>query len=378
MDRVEEQRDRIIIDLTVQGGRNSGAAFMISNEMNNGVSVHRSINLRTLTELLRRWDVTSLSRQKGRESVLFFEQIRRQRIVFVSVQQGASNRYRIALYPASKLNLDTLYKEGEAAYASGRREEAIRYWEFVLSEYGLHREALVRMAGVHFDAGRYAEAEERYGKIIDLDERNWQFPEARVRFALARDLQGKELSKKHQMCLDDYIRYGKGQYMHEARQLLKQAKKPVAMKPLTSSVSRSVLRKLARSKHAVVYFWSPEVRRHWDELSQLFAFSLAHRDVDFYVVAVDDGNRLRSHEAALSKLYAPYWPDERQLANNEGNVVFLVDEEGFLPRELLPADKRSNWSNTKTLFLEKKMVARFQEGAFNWKQLQLSRIWNMR
>ncbi len=371
VDKIVEEQARIVIELQIRGSR-SGNALIFADKINNAVGIDPGVDVAAMAGALRQHRIASLFRESGSQSTLFIERYGRLRVAFVSINYlGQAGRYRLAIYLENMLQLDTLFDHGEGFYAIGKEAEGIRHWEFILTRYGLHRKALYRLAEIYFARGDFERAEDIYEKTIDLDERDWTYPEARLYYARAKDQQGEILGRKHQMCLEDYIRFDKVDAVHEARMLLIQAKKPVAIQPIVIEEVRALSREIERTGPAVVYFWSPACSSCWRDLDQLFSFSIENRDISFYIVAIDDGNELKHLEWRMGKKYAPFWP-----LKGSSNVEFYVDELGYLSEAISPDDGLNLDVLPVALFMQKQTVVRHQAGEIFWDRLRTEHIWN--
>ena len=143
------------------------------------------------------------------------------------------------------------------------------------------------------------------------------------------------------------------------------------MEAVTMRSARRLKQKVDRERRVVVHFWNPEVEGSWQDLKKLFAFSVKHRDIFFYFVAVDDGNRLSVHERMLSKQVAPF-------QSNRGveNVTFLVDEHAYLQQLIYPSKNRPPVAVSQTAYLQKETVVRYDVDAVGAAGLNPQLIWN--
>ncbi|MEM8485941.1 MAG: hypothetical protein AAF564_10355 [Bacteroidota bacterium] len=361
----------VVVDLVVKrppGGQQH--VFTVSG-LYNALTIAPGVSITKLSQQLGYWGIKTQFRNGARGATLFFEQYGRGTIAFVDSQPRSSGtRYQLHLYLEQDLDLDDFYGRGVQLLAAGKEAEALHHWHFVLSRYGLHRETVYELAEYHFARGNFERAEELYEITIDLDERTWVYPEARIRYAIAGDKLPQGLSTKHGMCLADYVRYGKGAQVLKAEQLLMQVRNPVKMDPVTPMTNRSILRKIQRGRQVIVHFWSPESDDGWTSLGKLFAFSVRHREIPIYVVATRDGNQLRMHERRLTKQYAPFWPLE-----GTGNVQFLYDEVGLLQQTLFGEGSGATRA-IDTLFLERGAVLRHETRVEDWEVIGRLLRWN--
>ena len=370
---VAENRDHVVVELQARQGVSRRAQILTPSEAYNGLKLNGRVDVANLVLQFRQHDIqVTFERERSDVVNLLFEGRRQQRIGFATARMGRSiDRLYVTLYFDRGLDYDAMYERAETLYASGMESEAMRHWEYILSRYGVHRQSLHRVANLHLEAGRSSEAEPMFGKVIDLDERNWHYPEARIRFAIARDKQQLPLRIKHQMCLEDYIRYDKGQQLGEARRLLIQSKQPATMLPVTVKSARSLNQRLDRSRRSIVHFWNPESASSWEDLNKLFTLSVRHRDIMFYFIAVNDGNRKSDHEWALSKQFAPY-----QSLRGAPNVQFLLDEQSYVLQLLYSNQVIPVIATSQTLYLQKKTVVRHEKDMVSEVSLNPALIWN--
>ena len=373
VESVAEKRDHVVVELKVRSEGSRHRHVFASSQAYNGLKINGQVDIADLVLQFRQHNIEVTFEREGANVVnLLFEGRRQQRIGFVTASAARSaDRFYVTLYFDRGIDYDAMYERGETLHASGMQAEAIRHWEYILSRYGVHRQSLHRIANMHFEAGRFAEAEPMLGKVIDLDERNWHYPEARIKFAIARDKQQLPLHIKHQMCLEDYIRYDKGQQLGEARRLLVQAKQPAPMLPVTTKSARGLKQKLDRSRRSVVHFWNPESSSTWEELTKLFTLSVRHRDIMFYFVAVNDGNRKAEHEWALSKQFASY-----QSMRGAPNVQFFLDEQSYMLQLLFSDQTLPIIATSQTVYLQKKTIVRHEKDMINEASLNPALIWN--
>lgn len=358
----------VVVDLVVAGESQSPLPLFAVSDVYNALTVAPGVSMSQLGLQLQQWGIKTQFRNEASGMTLFFETFERGPVAFVySEEIRRASRYKVHLYLEGGLNLDELYTRGEAFFDAGEEAEALRHWHFIRSRYGLHRQTVYRLADYHFVRRDYEHAEELYEIIIDLDERDWEYPEARIRFALA----GKELSgglqSKHGMCLGDYVRHGKGEQVLLAERLLKQVRNPVTLQAITTMGNRALLRKVQRGDRVIVQFWSPEDEEAWLHLEQLFAFAVRHRDIPVYLVATEDGNQLRAHERRLTEKYVPFWP-----LSGRGNVHFLYDETDLLQQAFFD----SAVAGTHILFFARGAVLQHAQREIGWAALTPSLIWN--
>lgn len=370
---LEEYDNHVVLDLVVRGESGARSSLIYSGTSNNVIAFAASIDVRDVLSQLRSHNFAVAHEQGGNERELVLHEWNKRTVAFASVQRrGVVNRYQIYLYFEDLLDWDALYDAGVALENAGHLVEAIRYWEFILSRYGIHRKALHRMAEIHYVEGEYETAEAMYEATIDLDERTWHYPEARIRYALARDLREEPLTARHRTCLKDYIRFGKGKQHVEALRLLTQVERPIHMDVLTSHSAGAAKKQIEKSEKALIYFWSPATEQSWPALDPLFAFAVRDRDVNIFVVAVNGHEQLQKHEWRLTKQFVPYWP-----AKSDCNVHFLLDNRGYLRQALLPSEMVGQIQWPTVLFMDKKSIVRFEDGVIAWAQIQsdLTSVW---
>lgn len=365
---IEKHAGYVVVDLVVAGETQPRQTIFTVSDVYNALTVASSVSISKLGLQLQQWGIKTQFRNEAAGATLFFEAFERGPIAFVYGRRTRrTSRYQLHLYLEAQLNLDDLYTRGEAFFEAGQEAEALRHWHFILSRYRLHRKTVYRLADYHFARGDFKQAEELYEIIIDLDERHWEYPEARVQFALAADKLPGGMQSKHGMCLGDYVRYGKGEQVLLAERLLRQVDNPVEMQAVTSMEKRALLRKVLRGNRVIVQFWSPEDEDAWRYLEQLFAFSVRYRDIPIYLVATEDGNKLRQHERRLTEKYAPFWP-----LSGRGNVHFWYDETHLLQQELFG----STVKGTHTLFLARGAVLQHAQREVSWGEVDPLQVWN--
>jgi hypothetical protein len=164
-----------------------------------------------------------------------------------------------------------------------------------------------------------------FEKVIDLDQRDWKYPEARIEFARAQNRLALPLGNRHIVALEEYIRYRRGEALQEARNLLAEARHPITVRRFNRETADQLNQVIHDNGRAVITFLPELCDACPEHLAGLFTFASRNPRIDFYVVAIDRRTEPELVQRDLNKWQAPYW----QIIS-ESSILFYHDRDRLL------------------------------------------------
>lgn len=373
VDRIEEREGIIFVDVSLSG-RIVYGSLLREAEHHRALLIAGKIDFAETTKRLGNKGLDAQFKTVDGGTELFIKSaLGKPTALVMCNRQGQSSRYRIILFEADRLHLDDVAVHAAKSKKAGNIAGAVRSWQFILQQYKLHLEANYELAQYYFEEGNYRKAGPLFERVMDLDQRDWKYPEARLGFALVQHRLDMPLGHKEIMCLEEYLRHPGGADPRMAEQLLGEARNPVVTKRLSRALALQLKKALKDKARAIVTFVPancPPCRQH---LEDMFVFASRNQRVDYYILLMDDQ---RDRDAINREINS--WFAIHKRKNQQTAIHFYDDPNGQLPALFWENEDISKDTLPRTIFLKDGTVIRSDARLTAWNRLSTELIWSSR
>ncbi len=373
VDRIEDKEGVVIADVTLSGRIVYGPllseadhhrALLIAGEIDFGETTRR---------LAGKGVDVQFKTVRGSTELFIKAALGKPTAFVVCKRMGQTSRYRILLFKQERLNLEEVATYASESKKEGDTASAVRAWQFLLQQYKLHLPANYGLAQYYFKEGDYRKAAELFERVLDLDQRNWKYPEARLGFALVQQRLDLPLGPKHVMCLEEYLRHPGSADPRMAEQLLGEVRDPVVTKRLSKETAIQLKKILNDKARAIITFVPADCSSCQRHLDELFIFASRNQRVDYYVVFMHH----EKSRIALNKEINSWFAIHKR-NNRHSSIQFFDDPSGHLPALYWANEDISNDRLPRTLFLKEGTVVRSDVRLTAWDRLSTELIWSSR
>lgn len=373
VDRIEDKEGLVIADVTLSG-RIVYGPLLSEADHHRALLIAGEVDFAETTRRLASKGLDVQFKTVNGSTELFIKAALGKATAFVVCKRmGQTSRYRILIFKQDWLNLEDVATYASESKKEGDTASAVRSWQFILQQYKLHLAANYGLAQYYFEEEHYRKAAELFERVLDLDQRDWKYPEARLGFAQVQQRLDLPLGPKHITCLEEYLRHPGSADPRMAEQLLGEVRDPVVTKRLSKDTAIQLKKILNDKARAIITFVPadcPSCQRH---LEELFIFASRNQRVDYYVVFM---HREKSRIALNKEINS--WFAIHKRNNQQSSIQFFDDPSGYLPALFWANEDVGNVRLPRTLFLKEGTVIRSDVRTTAWDRLSTELIWSSR